>query len=110
MTSLLKKAAVGAALTASALMVTAPAHARDRYYRHGNDGAAIAAGVIGLAAIAALASSDRHRYYYDDYYYYPRRAYYPRTRIYYRSYPRYYGYNSYRWRSPYRDRYYYRGW
>jgi len=99
--NLFKKAIAGAALAASALTVAAPAQARD-YYRHrGNDDAAIAigAGVVGLALGAALASSSRDRYYYDDGYYYPRQRY-------YRSYPRqyyYYNYDSYpRYRNYYR--------
>jgi hypothetical protein len=107
MTSIFKTAAIGAALAASAVMVSSPAEARDRY-RRGNDGAAIAAGVIGLAAIAAIASSsNRNRYYYNDYYY--PRSYYPRYRV-YRTYPRYYGYRYDTYPRPYRRHRYYRGW
>lgn len=111
MTSLIGKAAVGAALAATAVLAAAPAEARDRYWRphHGDDAAvAVAAGIAGLAIGAALASDNhRGRYYYDrgyypryrsSYYYYPRSSSY-----YYDSYPRgyYYGgrYDGY-------DRYY----
>ena len=55
-----------------ALAPAAEAQARDRYYyryHHGhrdNDGAALAAGIAGLAIGAALASNSGHRGYYDD--------------------------------------------
>lgn len=102
-----KKAALGAALAATAVAASSPAQARDRWHR-GNDGAAIAvgAGVLGLALGAAIASDRRDRYYYDDGYYY-------------RDYPRYrpYGYYApppryYRYDRPYRGEYYrrYRHW
>lgn len=87
-----------AALTfAGALATGADAADRRRYHRDNDNGAAIAAGIAGLAIGAALASSSRDRgYYRNDYYYrdydYDRR-YYPRgyyERRYYR--PPAYGY------------------
>src|ERR1700741_1362180 len=90
--------AVGAATLAAS---AAPAEAR-RYYRGDDDtGVAIAAGVVGLAIGAALASSSGDRYYrggyydrdyryrdrYDDDYYYDR------------------GYPGYRYRNYDRRRY-----
>lgn len=92
-----------AALTlAGALATGAEAGDRRRYHRDNDDGAAIAAGIAGLAIGAALASSSRDRgYYRNDYYYrdgyydrgYYDRGYYPRgyyERRYYR--PPVYGY------------------
>jgi hypothetical protein len=110
MTGLAKKFGIGAVLAATTLAMTAPAEARDRY-RRGDDGAAIALGVLGIAAFAALAASERNRYYYRDGYYYPRH-YYPRYnyRYHYRTYPRYnhhYYYDDYRYRD-YPRRYRYR--
>lgn len=90
-----------AALVAAGTLVAAPAQARDRYHRGGDDDVAIAigAGLVGLAIGAAIASDgDRHHYrdrrYYDGYY--------PRYRggYYYDAYPRYRGY--YRDRRDYR--------
>lgn len=90
-----------AALIPALALITAPAQARDGYYRGhgGGDDAAIAigAGVIGLALGAAISSGSRDRdYYYDDGYDYPRSSY-------YRSYPRYYSYDldypRYQWRG-----------
>ena len=113
MISLVKKLGIGAVLAATTLAMAAPAEARDRYRRGGDDGAAIALGVLGIAAFAALAASERDRYYYRDGYYYPR-SYYPRYRYNYRVQPRYrynYRYNDYRYRDyprRYRDRYRYR--
>jgi hypothetical protein len=68
-----------AALTLGGAVATAaaPADARPydghyygggHYYRHDNGGAAVAAGVVGLALGAALASN-AHPYYYDRGYY-----------------------------------------
>ena len=114
MTKLFGKAALGAALIAATTLAAAPADARD-YYRYGRHhdrtGTAIAAGVVGLAIGAALASNSRDRYYDDGYYPRYRSSYYPQS--YYYAYPRYrtyYYYDNYR---PYRrhdryDRRYYR--
>jgi hypothetical protein len=91
MKSLLKKAVLGASLAATTLAVATPAEAQryryDRYRHHNNGGAAVAAGIAGLAIGAALASSNdpyRNRWYSDrgyrydyDNYYYRQRGYYP---------------------------------
>lgn len=85
-------------LAAGTLVTSAEAH--DRRYRHShrnNDGAAVAAGIAGLAIGAALASNGRDRHYdrrYDDRRYYGggyyRNGYYDRR---YYAPPRYaYGY------------------
>jgi len=52
-------------------------HGYHGHYRHGGSGAAVAAGILGLAAGAAIASSGP-RYYYDEPVYYapPPPAYY----------------------------------
>lgn len=89
MPSFLTKAIIGGTLAASTLVAVAPAEAqRYRYYHRDRGGAAVAAGIAGLAIGAALASnsnrydrdrwySDRgYRYDYDDYYY-RSRGYYP---------------------------------
>lgn len=78
------KLGIGAALGACALMVSAPAMARDHYRDRGGDAAlAIGAGIVGLAIGAALADRD-DRYYYD-------RGYYPSRRyVQVRGYPGYY--------------------
>jgi len=110
----LTKAVMGATLAATALTVAAPADAQ-RYrggYRYGggwhhrgdSTGAAVAGGIVGLALGAAIASSDRPRYY-DRGYAYDRP--YSRDRGYYyddyydgprchweRRYDPYYGYPS----------------
>jgi len=92
MTSLVKKAALGTVLGATVLTAVAPTAEAQRYRRYrDNDaaGAAIVAGIAGLAIGAALAS-DR-RYDYDRRYYY-RHGYYPRGGYYYRDrYRRYRG-------------------
>ena len=106
MTHGFKKAALGAALVASATMAAAPAEARHRDYGRGHDrtGTAIIAGVAGLAIGAALASGSRRGSYYNDGYdndgYYDRRyrgsSYYPQQSYYnYNNYPRGYNYDSY---------------
>ena len=98
MTGLIKKAALGATLAATLAAVPAEAQ-RYRDYRHhrGNDaaGAAIVGGIIGLGLGAAIASSNRDRYYdrgyqYDGYYAQPQYNYYAQPRGYYndRSYRR----------------------
>jgi hypothetical protein len=106
MFGVIKKAALGAVLAATAVAASSPAQARDRWHR-GDDRAAVAvgAGVLGLALGAAIASDRRDRYYDDRYYYRP----YPRHRAYryYGPPPRYYRYDR-----PYRGNYYrrYRHW
>ena len=112
MTKLFGKAALGAALIAATTMAAAPADARD-YYRYGRHhdrtGTAIAAGVVGLAIGAALASNNRGRYYNDRYYndgYYNRNyrgSYYPQSYYYYPQNQGYY-YDNYnrRYRDDYR--------
>jgi hypothetical protein len=74
MTTLLKKAGLGAALAATALTgLASPAEAqyRGHYYGHGDaTGAALIGGLAGLAIGAAIATSanhDRARYYDDRY-------------------------------------------
>jgi hypothetical protein len=68
--NLLKKTTIGLALASTAALAAAPAQARD-YYGHRNDNAApaIIAGVLGIAAIAAIASSHNNDRYRDGYYY-----------------------------------------
>lgn len=93
MLEMFRKLIIGTvAATAAMALVTSPAQARDR---RGNDAAvAVAAGVVGLAVGAAIASNRRDRYYYPDRYYsynQPRyRGYYydayPQRRNYYRNY------------------------
>ncbi|WP_232494331.1 hypothetical protein [Novosphingobium kaempferiae] len=101
MKALLKKLALGAALSASVLAASSPAEARDRYYGRGDNTAAVAigAGVIGLALGAALADRD-DRYYNDRGYWGSRRYVTVRDRPGY-----YYYYDGYPNRY-YRDRYY----
>jgi len=93
MNTLVKKATLGLALGATALTAVAmPAEAqRYRRYHHDDTGAAIVAGVAGLAIGAALASGDR-RYDYDRRYY-REHGYYPQNGYYYRHYYR--GYRGY---------------
>jgi hypothetical protein len=68
MTSVLKKAVLGTAMAATALVTASPADAQYRRYRHHGDDAAVAigAGILGLGVGAAIASSNRG--YYDPYY------------------------------------------
>ncbi|MFN3513237.1 MAG: hypothetical protein ACK41C_09345 [Phenylobacterium sp.] len=62
-------AALAAFTFAGAVASAAQAHDTGRRHRHNDDGAAIAAGIAGLAIGAALASSSRDRGYYDRRYY-----------------------------------------
>jgi hypothetical protein len=83
MTSIVKKAILAGTLGATALAVASPADAqRYRSHRHhDNTGAAVFAGVAGLAIGAALASDHRYDYdrrYYRDHGYYPTDGYYYR--------------------------------
>lgn len=90
--SVFKKAGLGLVMGATLLSVAAPAEAQRRYYRgRDNGGAALAAGIAGLAVGAAIASSGRDRYYDRGY-----------DRRYYRG-----GYDR-GWRGGWRDRGYYR--
>lgn len=122
MIHLFRKAALGAALVASASLAAAPAEARDRYGRHrgGDDAAiAIAAGIAGLAIGAAISSNGRRDRYYDGQYYddgyyrggyyggnyYNGGGYYPRSS--YNYYPRTNGYRYDNYDRRYRDGYRY---
>lgn len=117
MSGYLKKAGLATVLAATTLTAAAPADAQ-RYWRHrdrGGDAAAgaIIGGVIGLGLGAAIASSNRDRYYdrgyydngyyaapprriYRDRYYQPRRNYYYQDRGYYNYDRGYYNYRPYR--------------
>ncbi|MET0310058.1 MAG: hypothetical protein ABW023_15230 [Sphingomonas sp.] len=92
MTNLIKKAVFGTVLGATMLTAVAPAADAQRYrhyrhYGHDNTGAAVVAGIAGLAIGAALAGDRRYDY---DRRYYRERGYYPRDGYYYRHYyPRY---------------------
>ncbi len=98
MNQLLKKAGLGLVLGATMLTAAAPAEAqRYRHRDRGDGGAAIVAGIAGLAIGAAIASSDR-RYDYDRRYY-RSHGYYPSNGYYYRdNYRRYRGYERCRTR------------
>ena len=121
--NLVKKAGLGVVLAATTLTAVAPAEAqRWRGRNRGGDVAAgaVLGGIVGLGLGAAIASSNRDRYYDNGYYYGPGpRGYYaPRYRGYYapppprfyrpyRGYaPRYYA--PPRYRGYYGDPYY--GW
>lgn len=70
MNSMMKKAGLGVALAVTALATAAPAEAQRYYGRNrGNGGAAVVAGIAGIAIGAAIASNNnnrfRDRYYYD---------------------------------------------
>jgi len=98
-----KKALLGTAAAATALIVASPADARTyyRHYHHDRSGAIVGAGIIGLAVGAAIASSNNDRYY-DGYYNQP----------YYRGYTYYTpGYNTYYYPYdyPYYNGYWYNG-
>lgn len=110
MKNLVTKAVVAATLGATALTSATPADAQR--YRHGYDhddtGAAVVAGVAGLAIGAALASGDRG-YYYEEYpaYPYPYYAADPYPYYYDAPYPYPYPYRySYRYYGPRFDHYY----
>jgi hypothetical protein len=79
MRTLMTKATLGLALGAAALTTAAPAEAQrwNRYRHYDRTGPAIAAGIIGLGIGAAIASSNRDRYY-DRGYYYDRPYFYDR--------------------------------
>lgn len=71
MNAMIKKAGLGLALAATALATAAPAEAQRYYGRHrggGNGGAAVVAGIAGLAIGAAIASNRNDRFR-DDFYY-----------------------------------------
>lgn len=94
-----KKTMIAVTLGASALATTAPAEAQrygDGYRGRDNGGAAIIAGVAGLAIGAALASSANRRddYYYDQGYDGPLVAYTPVYDGYYGGGYSYRGYNG----------------
>ncbi len=97
MANLIKKLVLGATLGASVLVAVAPTAEAQRYryrdhYDRDDGGAAIVAGIAGLAIGAALASD--HRYDYDRRYY-RQRGYYPTDGFYYReNYRRYRGYHN----------------
>jgi hypothetical protein len=101
MTNLVKKAALGLVAGATVLTVAAPAEAQ-RYRHHrdrDNTGAAIVAGIAGIAIGAALSNDRRYDY---DRRYYRQRGYYPTDGYYYReNYRRYRGYNDCRVRRVY---------
>ncbi|RYD53738.1 MAG: hypothetical protein EOP60_09800 [Sphingomonadales bacterium] len=95
MARMITKAVLGFTLGASVLVATAPTaeaqRYRDRHHR-GDGGAAIVAGIAGLAIGAALASDSRYDY---DRRYYRERGYYPTDGYYYReNYRRHRGYNN----------------
>jgi hypothetical protein len=107
MKTLLKKATLAAALGATTLAAAAPAEAQ-RWRRHDRGdatGAAIVAGIAGLAIGAALTSRDRYDPRYDyDYRYYDQRGYFPNDGYYARNY-----YADPRWDRGW-NRGYNRGW
>ena len=75
MNAFMKKAGLGIALAATALTAAAPADAQRwggyRHHRGGGDVAAgaLLGGIVGLGIGAAVASSNRDRYYDRGYYY-----------------------------------------
>jgi hypothetical protein len=74
MTGLMKKAGLGIAVAATALTAAAPADAQRYRYRNYNRGGDVAAGallggIVGLGVGAAIANSNRGRYYDRGYYY-----------------------------------------
>jgi hypothetical protein len=101
-------AALAAATLAGGMAAASDCSAQPRrYYRYDNDGAAVAAGIAGLALGAALASNSRPSYYYGTRYAYaPSYGYgysYGYPRPYYSSYARTCVYWRHdRWGRPYR--------
>ena len=93
MANFVKKAVLGTVLGASVLTAVAPAADAQRYRRYHRDdgGAALVAGIAGLAIGAALADGGRYdrRYGYDRRYY-QQRGYYPTDGYYYQDYQRRY--------------------
>jgi hypothetical protein len=94
--NLVKKAGLGVVLAATTLTAVAPAEAqRWRGRNRGGDVAAgaVLGGIVGLGLGAAIASSNRDRYYdrgyaYDGYYAQPQRNYYYDDRRYRRDWRR----------------------
>ena len=107
--NIIKKTVLGVAVGATALATATPAMADDYRYRrhHDNTGAAVAAGIAGLAIGAIIASGDRYDRYdrYDRRYYngYYNQGYYPNYTYYYPNYAYTNGgwYNGYRYNDGY---------
>lgn len=101
MNRIMTKAALGLGALASVGMMAAPAQAQSYYHHRDNDaGVAVAAGIVGLAIGAAIASSNHDRRYDYDRRYYNDHGYYPQNGYYARDYaPRYndYRYCTTRW-------------
>lgn len=98
MTNFVKKVVLGGVLGATVLTAVAPtadAQRYRRYYRDRDNGAAVVAGIAGLAIGAALASGNRYDRRYDyDRRFYRNRGYYPVDGYYYRDhYRRYRGWD-----------------
>ena len=102
MTGLMKKARLGIAVAATVLTAAAPADAQRYRYRNYNRGGDVAAGallggIVGLGVGAAIANSNRGRYY-DRGYYYAAPPPPPRRYYYARGYGYGYGYGGYDYR------------
>jgi hypothetical protein len=114
MANVMTKAVLGVTLAATALTAAAPADAQRyrRYNRGGGDVAAgaVLGGIVGLGIGAAIASSNRNRYYDRGYYdrgYYPRGYAYDRGYVYDRRFERRQARQARRaYRRGYRDGYY----